>query len=508
MLSQSDHTPRPLQKETGDLTGKAQESTSKLQESLGKYTEGITSKLSETGETLAKSTQALKQQVAQLKEKAAAATARKEGEGSPPPEAAARAGRTVEQEEEPPVAKASASASASTAQQREEEVQQPRQERRKGQEAEASSAKASASSSSASEGKCAKQEEGQQSSSSSSSSSSQQEAAGAAAGSGYFQRLFGDKPPQEAVAVWAKDFRVGVKEAWADLFGLNKQETGMKKHIYQQQPQQQGGEAGKEGEGEEAEEGEEAKAKPAGGGELVVVKQQQKTWERLAEQLKDAPIIQEILKAGTKLADTELGRQAGKLRGKLKDRVEDAREVWETSQNPLVYKLSSVWDDLTSETELGIALREIRRADPDFVLEDWVNTLSERFLPMFFQAYLKGDLKALKPFLSEGMYKQMAEEFRLRKGEGLALDPNVLEISNAEIVQAKMHDHQPVLVLGALIQHINCVRDREGKVVEGKEDEVRASFYLLLFVREYNEAEGALEWKVSERYLGFSQPFI
>lgn len=46
--------------------------------------------------------------------------------------------------------------------------------------------------------------------------------------------------------------------------------------------------------------------------------------------------VQEILKAGSKLADTELGRQAQKLRTGLKDRVEDVREVWETSQNPLV----------------------------------------------------------------------------------------------------------------------------------------------------------------------------
>lgn len=325
----------------------------------------------------------------------------------------------------------------------------------------------------------------------------------AAASSSYFDAFLKGRPPKEAAIAWAKDFQVGLKDAFADLFGLKEKSTGMKKHIYQQGPSN----ADKKGDEEEAED-EAPNKENVGGGALVVVKTQQKTWERLAEQLKDAPIIQEILKAGTKLADTELGRQAGKLRGKLKDGVEDAREMWETSQNPLVYKLSSVWDDLTSETELGIALREIRRADPDFVLEDWVSNLAETFLPQFFEAYLKGDLKRLKPYLSEGMYKQMSEEFRLRKAEGLALDSNVLEISNAEIVQAKMHDHQPVLVLGTLFQHINCVRNREGKIVEGKEDEVRASFYLLLFVREFNEEEGALEWKLSERYLGFSQPFI
>lgn len=61
-----------------------------------------------------------------------------------------------------------------------------------------------------------------------------------------------------------------------------------------------------------------------------------------------------------------------------------------------MYRLSSMWDDLTSETELGIALREIRRADPEFVLEDWLKDISENFLPSFFESYLRGDLKSLQ----------------------------------------------------------------------------------------------------------------
>jgi hypothetical protein len=39
----------------------------------------------------------------------------------------------------------------------------------------------------------------------------------------------------------------------------------------------------------------------------------------------------------------------------------------------------------------------------------------------------------MQPYLSEGMYRSLAEEFRLRKAEGLALDPNVLEIGNTEV---------------------------------------------------------------------------
>jgi len=512
-----------LRKDTGDLTGKAQENTSKLTESMQKYSSAFSTRLSETTEMLTKSSQAV---VSQLKEKMAAqqqaqGKGKEEEGGDAGATGAAAAARPTEDEEASYVKSTAeavrpeedaasqpqrASASTSTRRRRKEKVE----EDAAGEE----TLKASASAAHEEGSNTEVAEEGAKAESSSSSSTNggcTSSTAAPADGDNFYTRWLAGRPPKEAAMAWAQEFKVGLKEAFTDLFGMQGKSTGMKKHIYQQASADAAAAAAaaeKEDGDEEDDEAEEAKKKAAGGGALVVVKQQQKTWERLAEQLKDAPIIQEILKAGTKLADTELGRQAGKLRGKLHDRVEDAREMWETSQNPLVYKLSSMWDDLTSETELGIALREIRRADPEFVLEDWVGTLTESFLPLFFKAYLKGDLKTLKPYLSEGMYKQMAEEFRLRKAEGLALDPHVLEISNAEIVQAKIHDHQPVLVLGTLIQHINCVRNREGKIVEGKEDEVRASFYLLLFVREYDEKEGALQWKIQERYLGFSQPFI
>jgi hypothetical protein len=49
-------------------------------------------------------------------------------------------------------------------------------------------------------------------------------------------------------------------------------------------------------------------------------------------------------------------------------RVQDAREFWETSQSPLVYKLSGAWESLTAPTEEGIAVAAIQKLDPDFIL--------------------------------------------------------------------------------------------------------------------------------------------
>jgi len=56
---------------------------------------------------------------------------------------------------------------------------------------------------------------------------------------------------------------------------------------------------------------------------------------------------------------------------KLSDKVEDAREVWETSQNPWVYRASELWDWATHETDTAVVLKELRKLDPNFSLEVW-----------------------------------------------------------------------------------------------------------------------------------------
>ena len=122
-------------------------------------------------------------------------------------------------------------------------------------------------------------------------------------------------------------------------------------------------------------------------------------------------------------------------RDRLADKAEEAREVWETSQNPIVYRLSEVrpgnhhrtqpplkllfvglerfsatltltlskiptspplwrllrqaWDALTHETDTAVVLKQLRRLDPSFSLEVERSSLppastSRRWSPVFF----------------------------------------------------------------------------------------------------------------------------
>src|SRR5690606_12753905 len=86
---------------------------------------------------------------------------------------------------------------------------------------------------------------------------------------------------------------------------------------------------------------------------VVNVEQKTGAWEQFSEGLRSTPLLKGILGLG----ETKAAK-------KFTDAAEDARETWETSQNPLIYNLHGVWDSMFAETEMGEAIREFRKMDP------------------------------------------------------------------------------------------------------------------------------------------------
>ena len=191
---------------------------------------------------------------------------------------------------------------------------------------------------------------------------------------------------------------------------------------------------------------------------------------------------------------------APKAREKISHITEDAREAWETSQNPWVYRVSSVYDTITAESETAMAERELRVLDPTFSLEEWKNDLVEVTLPNIMQLFLEGRIKELKPMLGEAVYNRLAAESRARKKEGVYIDTNVLGIMNSEILSCTpdtVNKGSPIITLHFMCQQINCVRKKEtGEIVEGSEDDIRAYSYVVAMQREYDEEKGELNWKI------------
>lgn len=212
---------------------------------------------------------------------------------------------------------------------------------------------------------------------------------------------------------------------------------------------------------------------------------------------------------------------------------EDASEAWETSQNPWVYRASSVYDTLTAESEFAAASRQLQKLDPDFTMESWKKDVVEFTLPNIMKLFLEGRIQELKPWLGEAVYNRLAAEVRARKKDGVQMDTNVLAIMNAEILACEVEGSSvnvekgddPIILLHFMCQQIHCVRkkgatDKEqqnksdkkseenaeegttymdeemGKIIEGSEDDIRANSYVVAFQREYNEENMELNWKI------------
>uniref|UniRef100_K3XAG0 Tim44-like domain-containing protein n=1 Tax=Globisporangium ultimum (strain ATCC 200006 / CBS 805.95 / DAOM BR144) TaxID=431595 RepID=K3XAG0_GLOUD len=248
-----------------------------------------------------------------------------------------------------------------------------------------------------------------------------------------------------------------------------------------------------------------------GSSALVAVKEDETAWQRVSARFREAPIIQGILDAAKQAARTEAGRKVGEKAKLAKDKIGDAREdvleFWETSQNPWVYRMSSIYDGLFGETPMAVAIKqvilmEIRRAEPDFILEEWKENIEEIVLPGVLEAFLRGNSRDLKKWFGEAAYSRINIAIRERKTEGLVMDPNVLSIDNVDVIEATAEDKQaPIILLRFQAQQINCIRNREGEVVDGAEDEVLAYYYIFAFQRDYDEEQEALRWRIVDIHM-------
>mmetsp|Transcript_49052 Transcript_49052/g.138848 ORF Transcript_49052/g.138848 Transcript_49052/m.138848 type:complete len:199 (+) Transcript_49052:1007-1603(+) len=131
-------------------------------------------------------------------------------------------------------------------------------------------------------------------------------------------------------------------------------------------------------------------------GEVMVVDQPIGAWERITSRMAASPIFEKMKKAAEAARETKVGQAAEDAKDTVNDRLEDVREAWETSQNPWVYRLSSLWDSVSYETEEAMAVREFRRADPNFSLEVWEKEVSQDLLPEILGAWMRGDMQFLK----------------------------------------------------------------------------------------------------------------
>lgn len=216
---------------------------------------------------------------------------------------------------------------------------------------------------------------------------------------------------------------------------------------------------------------------------IVFQETEQGTWDKFSESFKSAPIVGDILGFGKKIQESETIKKA-------KDAAEDARNVFETSQNPVVYRMYNVYEGVFKENEHAEAVKEFKINDPEFSVETMNTELEEEIIPKVLNAYLRADLEVIDENCESEALNSIKASINMRRESKQKMDPNILSIDNVTLLTMKNVDKVgPVAIVQFMVQQIDCMYDLEGNVVKGKDDKVVAVFYIMAVTRKYSEVE-------------------
>ncbi|XP_004515202.1 mitochondrial import inner membrane translocase subunit TIM44-2-like [Cicer arietinum] len=229
--------------------------------------------------------------------------------------------------------------------------------------------------------------------------------------------------------------------------------------------------------------------------DLFVIPSKQSWWSKKFDVIRDKVRSHPASKRFIKYTDP--------VKTKGQEIVEDLREIYDTSDNPLIHKIQDINDTMFQETDAAITYKEIRQRDPSFSLPEFVGEVQEAIKPVL-NAYIKGDVETLKKYCAPQLIERCKAEHDAYKSHGIFFDKKILHISDADVREAKMLESSPVIILVFQTQQIYCVRDRNGDITEGGKDTIHTVFYQWALQQMDQEDHGEdaiyLMWRLREMH--------
>lgn len=72
----------------------------------------------------------------------------------------------------------------------------------------------------------------------------------------------------------------------------------------------------------------------------------------------------------------------------------------------------------------------------------------------------------------------LAGQYKFMTQDGQVIDSTILDTGEIELVDVKVLEGHPLVVVRFSVQQINCARDKFGNVTEGAPDDVQRVYYL------------------------------
>ncbi len=130
-------------------------------------------------------------------------------------------------------------------------------------------------------------------------------------------------------------------------------------------------------------------------------------------------------------------------------------------------------------------MREIQLRDPSFHIEKYMRFVRESVIPEVLDAFVSGDLMALRMWSSEAMFNVLKANFEAQLKPNCHFEGKILDLRQVELVTCKLIDGTPIVVFSFNTQQITYMRNRAtGEIVEGAEDAIDNVLYVIAMAKE------------------------
>ncbi len=116
--------------------------------------------------------------------------------------------------------------------------------------------------------------------------------------------------------------------------------------------------------------------------------------------------------------------------------------------------------------KLAESIREIRKYDPAFAAETFLNG-ARRAFEIIIKAFASGDKATLQPLLSKEVYDKFASEMDRREKTEEIEETTLVAIVSSTIKDIVMNKKYARIAVNIVSEQINIIRDKQGKIIEG-----------------------------------------
>jgi len=126
-------------------------------------------------------------------------------------------------------------------------------------------------------------------------------------------------------------------------------------------------------------------------------------------------------------------------------------------------------DDGPSADAIAEGLSRVRRADPSFDPSHFIEGARTAF-EMIIAAFARGDKAALRPLLSDEVFRQFAAAIDERVAAEETLETRIVKLDTVDVVEAELVGPMAQLTLKLVSHQINVTRAMDGSIVDGDPD--------------------------------------